>query len=162
MQLKNNLTANLQFNYRKNIGKMVTYHDEAGNKITKPEKPKLAMIHIPGGATVEIDDDVYNELLKGKTEVQQYIDVTNEIEDAEIKMDKHKLSITERQFTGKTKEVNLFNEAIKCGDLSIVEKPVVNISKEQMLKEIHEAGVNMANNAADKEIALVYEKLFPL
>ena len=67
MQLKNNQTRNAQFYFWK----------EGKNK-----KETLEYVHIPGGATVEIDDQVFKALTASRTEVRVMKEVETKLDEA--------------------------------------------------------------------------------
>ena len=116
MQLKNNQTRNVQFYFWK----------EGKNK-----KVSLEYVHIPGGATVEIDDDVFKALCASRTEVRVMKEVETKLDEsnigADIKTGKEALTIKEFYETGESRSVNLLKEAIKDGDFTIIERAKVGM-----------------------------------
>lgn len=117
MQLKNNQSRNAQFYFWK----------EGKNK-----KTTLEYVHIPGGATVEIDDDVFKALCASRTEVRVMKEVETKLDEsnigADIKSGKEALTIKEYYETGETRTVNLLKEAIKDGDFTVIERVKVGMN----------------------------------
>ncbi|QQV88360.1 hypothetical protein Fifi44_00057 [Erwinia phage Fifi44] len=141
MQLKNNLSGNVQLFY----------------PVKKNGQPDVDFIHIPGGATVELDDKVFEALCKPLTTIKEQRMVEVEIEgEAEVKMDKKNVLIKEFYETGEVKIVNLFKEQIKKGDFTVVERP--SISKEQKLAVLNQNGVSV-KDLSDEQIDALYDKL---
>lgn len=118
MQLKNNQTRNAQFYFWK-------------ESKDKTKAPTLEYVHIPGGATVEIDDDIFRALCASRTEVRVMKEVETKLDEsnigADIKTGKESLTIKEYYETGETRTVNLLKEAIKDGDFTIVERAKVGM-----------------------------------
>lgn len=145
MQLKNNETRNLQFFFYKK--------DKSG-------KPVLDFVHIPGGATVEIDDEVYKAITSSVTEVEVMREEEVKLDDsnigADVKSGKEALMIKEYYTTGKTRKVNLVKEAIKAGSLSIVER--VKVGMPDIDKVLVANGVNIKDMPEEAKLAL-YDKL---
>lgn len=141
MLLKNNLDGNVQLYYATTVN----------------GRPDVKYVHIPGKATVELDDKIYQALLKPKTEVRLKRMVETTVEgESEVKMDKKNVIIKDFEDTGETKMVNLFEEQIKAGDFSIVER--VKVTKEQMLKVLAEHSI-VADKMSDEQISALYNKL---
>lgn len=141
MLLKNNLDGNVQLYYATTVN----------------DRPDVKYVHIPGKATVELDDKIYQALLKPKTEVRLKRMVETTVEgESEVKMDKKNVIIKDFEDTGETKMVNLFEEQIKAGDFSIVER--VKVTKEQMLKVLAEHSI-VADKMSDEQISALYNKL---
>lgn len=141
MILKNNRSGNAQLFY--------TTKDQNG--------PKVDYVHIPGGATVELEDEIFELLCAPTTLIREQTVEEVEIEgEAEIKMDKKNVSIKEFYETGKTHVVNLFREQIKAGDFTVIERP--KTSKEIMLKVLAQNGVS-SDKLSDEQIVALYDKL---
>ncbi|AEJ81445.1 gp69 [Erwinia phage vB_EamM-Y2] len=141
MQLKNNRKGSVQLMY----------------PVTKNGKPDVDFVHIPAGATVELDDAIFEALCKPLTTVSVMEMKEVEIEgEVPVQMDKKNVLIKEFYETGKTKVVNLFKEQIKAGDFTIVSRAAV--TKEAMLKVISQAGVD-TSKMTDEQIVTLYDKL---
>lgn len=141
MLLKNNRSGNAQLFY--------STKDQNG--------PKVDYVHIPGGATVDLKDEIFELLCKPTTLIREQRVEELEIEgDAEIKMDKKNVVIKEFYETGETRVVNLFREQIKAGDFIVVEAPAV--AKERMLQVLAQNGVN-AEKLSEEQITSLYLKL---
>lgn len=85
-------------------------------------KPDVDYVHIPGGATVVLEDSVFTKLLQAKTKVQEMVLVESPFEgDVPIKMGREDAIIKDYYPTGNIREVNLLEERIKRGDFTIVE-----------------------------------------
>lgn len=138
MQLKNNKTGNVQFHYT-------------------TDKGEVEYIHIPAGATVEIDDKVFAQLCKPLSPATEMELVVTGIEgDVPVQMDKKDVAIKEYFPTGKIKQVNLIKLQIEAGDLVVVERPAV--SKEEVAKVLTANGIDFSKMDADQIMAL-YDKL---
>lgn len=120
MRVRNHTEAPIMLNARTNAGKTTEHMDVHGNKITKLEHPQSVLIAIPAEAEVEIDDTLWLQATSGKTTVQVFHEVREEIPGAT--MDGKPVYQTILEGTGKYKEVNLVQERIKKGDLTITEK----------------------------------------
>lgn len=143
MQIKNNQSRNAQFFY---------YRQKTGTKVQE-----LALIHIPGGATVELDDSIFKALCSSRTEVNVMREVVSEIEsEVPVTMDKKPVLVKEYYETGETKTVNLLQESIKAGDFTIVERPKATMSDIDAVIVTH--GLDPKGMAEDAKLAL-YEKL---
>lgn len=141
MLLKNNRAGNVQLMYA----------------VEKNGKDDVDFVHIPAGATVELDDKIFELLCKPLTTVDVQKRVIEEIQsEAPVTMDKKPLKVTEFYETGKTKVVNLFREQIKTGDFIVVERAAV--TKESMLKVLAQSGVDAAK-LSDEQIVALYDKL---
>jgi len=111
MQLKNNLDANVQLHY----------------PVKKNGVADVEYIHIPGGATVEIDDDIFALLCKPLTRVELHEEVSEVLEsEVPVKLDKNQVKIKQFIPTGKFREVNLLKQRIKDGEFTVVERPAVS------------------------------------
>ena len=145
MQIKNNETRNLQFFFYKK--------DKAGKAV-------LDFVHIPGGATVELDDSVYKALTSSVTEVEVMREEVVPLDDsnigADVKTGKEALVIKEYYSTGKTRKVNLVKEAIKSGSLTIVER--VKVGMQDIDAILVKNGVDVKDMPEDVKLAL-YDKL---
>lgn len=144
MQLKNNQTRNQQFYFHKKSG----------------SKTELSVIHIPAGATVEMDDAVFKAICSGKTEVQvlreEMVELTQDNIGAVIENDKKPLTMREFYETGETKTVNLVQELIKEGKLIVVER--VKVGMAEIDKKLVESGIPIKDMSEDAKLAL-YDKL---
>lgn len=145
MQLKNNQPCNMQFYFWKK--------DSNG-------KPVLDFVHLPGGATIELDDNIYKAITSSLTEVavmEERVQVLDEANvGAEIKTGKEVLTIKEYYHTGETKKVNLVKEALKKGELSIVER--VKIGMADIDKFLIANKVDIKDMPDEVKLAL-YDKL---
>lgn len=145
MQIKNNESRNLQFFFYKK---------------GKSGKSELDFIHVPGGATVEIDDEVYKSLTESMTEVEELREEVVQLDDenigASVKTGKEALVIKEYYSTGKTRKVNLVKEAIKAGSLTIVER--VKVGMPDIDAILTKNGVDVKGMPEDVKLAL-YDKL---
>lgn len=146
MQLKNTKSGNIQLFFYKN---------QKGVK-----EPVLDFVHIPGGATVEIEDSVFEACRKSKTTVPEIKLVeTALVEDnigAQVKSDKKPLVIKEYYETGVTKSVSLVDEMVKDGTLVITQR--VAVSEEQIDKFLNGKGIPVKDMSQEQKLAL-YDKL---
>lgn len=146
MQLKNNQSRNVQFYFWKK---------KSGSK-----EATLDYVHIPGGATVEIDDDIFKAITSSVTEVRVMKEVEQKLDDAnigaDIKTGKEILTIKEYYDTGETRKVNLVKESIRLGELSIVER--VKVGMADVDKVLTENGINIKDMPDEAKLAL-YDKL---
>lgn len=144
MQLKNNKSGNVQFFFLKKEGKEVV----------------TDFVHLPGNATVEIDDDIYAAMCKSKTEVEvleeRVVVLDKESVGANVELGDVAYTIKEYYPTGKRKTVSLVQHMISKGDLTVVERP--GVSLDEMKKVINEHGVSVKDMADDAVMAL-YDKL---
>jgi len=141
MQLKNNLPANVQLHY----------------PVTKNGVPDVEYIHIPGGATVEIDDEIFKLLCKPLTRVAEQEKVVEVLEtEVPVTMDKKQVAITQFVPTGKTREINLMRQRIKDGDFTIVERPAV--SQEAIDKLLTSKKIDISKMSTEDKQAL-YDQL---
>lgn len=114
MILKNNQTCNVQLYY---------HNDKDGELIAD-------FVHIPAGATVEIDDKIYHKLCASRTRVEEMarVDTVLDTGDVDVVMDKKKVTVAEFEPTGKFATVNLFTESVKSGAFTIVQRAKVEMS----------------------------------
>lgn len=148
MQLKNNQTRNRQFYFMRKEGKK-------GEELVVQD-----FIHIPGLATVELPDEVFEQLCRVPTTVEVYKRVETELTEdnigADIKHDKKPLTVVDFQTTGERKTVNLVREAIKAGELEVVEGVARTI--DQIAKFLSGMGIDTAKMDEAQQRAL-YNKL---
>lgn len=141
MQLKNNGTCNVQLHY----------------SVEKNGKLEVEYVHIPGGATVELDDKLFAKLCASKTTIEEMELVEGPIEgDVPVKMGKEDVIIKEFYSTGKTREVNLLQERIKRGEMTVVSRPAV--SMETINKTLAANHIDPSKLDEEAKLAL-YEKL---
>ena len=145
MQLKNNAKCNQQFFFHKKVGKTT----------------QLELVHIPGGATVELDDDIFEAICQSTTSVEELelreIPLDTEQTGAEIKSGKEVLTIKEYFPTGKRKTVSLVKELIKQGQLVVVERPK-DVSMTEVDAFLNKQGISVKDMPEDAKLAL-YDKL---
>lgn len=146
MQLKNNASRNIQ----------LFYYMAKNNK----SEPTLDFVHIPGGATVEIDDDIYLACCKSKTTVNEIKLVeTPLVEDnigAVVQTDKKPLVIKEYYETGRQIEISLVASLIKSGELSVVQR--VSVTMAEIEKHLASKGIPVKDMADEQKLAL-YDQL---
>lgn len=146
MQLKNTESRNQQFYFYKKL---------EGNK-----HPSLELLHIPGGATVEIEDEVFEAICKSKTTVsvmeERKVPLNKDNIGAQLKTDGEVLMITEVYDTGRRKSVSLVKELIKDGKLVVVSRAKVTL--EVIDAFLATQGVVTKDMPEDARIAL-YDKL---
>lgn len=160
MKIKNNTKANLQYNVRMNPCEKVTQINQFGNEVTVSAKPDIQLVHIPAGATVIIDDNIYDALIAAKTTVFEFEDVVEDIEDADILMGKNKLKIKSRLQTGESKEVSLFQLAIDNNEIIVIDKqPIKEIPVEDMQTFLTNKGITLADGMSTQQIKDLYYKL---
>lgn len=140
MQLKNNGTSNAQLHYSVKVNNL----------------PDVEYIHIPGGATVEIDDKIFEQLTSTKTLTNESKLVEFHFEESEVLMDRKPVTMKEYEPTGKTKRVNLLKERIKNGEFTVVVRPAV--SKEEVAKVLTANGIDFSKMEPEAIMAL-YDKL---
>lgn len=145
MQLKNNEKRNYQFFF---------------NKKDKSGKVSVEFVHIPGGATVELDDNIFDAICASKTEVaemeERIIPLNEEQVGAEIRAGREVAVVKEYFPTGKTRLVSLVGELIKQGKLTVVERVKVTMKEVEAL--LVSNGVKIEGMADDAKLAL-YDKL---
>lgn len=138
MQLKNNEARHNQFYFRN-------------------DKNEVDVVHIPAGATVEIEDKIFQKLLAPKTTVEEQKEVLQEIvAETPITMDKQPVFTKEYYSTGVTRSINLVEAAIKAGRLTIVEH--VATSDEDKAKFLNSKGV-ATKDLKPEQLAELYNKL---
>lgn len=146
MQLKNNESCNRQFYFYK--------------KVEGAKQPSLELLHIPGGATVEIDDDVFAAICKGKTTVrvmkERMVPLDKDNVGAQMKTDGEILMIKEYYDTGRTKEVSLVKELIKDGKLIVVSRPGVSLDEAKAFLNSKKISVK---EMSDDEVMALYDEL---
>lgn len=138
MQLKNNGNGNIQFHY----------------SVTKNGLPDVDYIHIPGGATVEIEDEIFAQLCGSQSTGQEMEEIDSPIEnDAAVLMDKKQVRVVEYIATGRTRPINLVKAMIKEGYLTIVSRP--RMSMEDIDKKLEAAGIPTKDMSDEAKLALV-------
>jgi hypothetical protein len=145
MQLKNNQTRNAQFYFWK----------EGKNK-----KVTLEYVNIPGGATVEIDDQVFKALTASRTEVRVMKEVETKLDEAsigaDVKTGKDTLIVKDYYETGETRSINLLQEAIRLGEFTVVERAKVGM--DVIDEALTARGVPIKDMTEDAKLAL-YDQL---
>lgn len=138
MQLKNNTPGNVQFHYVNS-------------------KNDVDYIHIPAGATVELDDKVFADLCKPLSPVRTHELVVAPIDgDVPVLMDKKDVLIKEFYPTGDVKYVNLLKQRIAKGDFTVVVRP--EVSKEQIAETLKKHGIDFSK-MDEPQIMALYDKL---
>lgn len=144
MQLKNSGVGNIQLAFNKKVD---------GNSV-------VDYVHIPGGATVELDDKIFAQLIATKTPVAEQKEVrtemTEELVGSDVKVGKETLTIVEYTPTGNNKEVNLVREMIKAGTLIVVERPKADMKVVDALLAKNKVAVD--GMSEDDKLAM-YNKL---
>lgn len=160
MQVKNNREhSNVQLNAYVNKGDIVKYRDPlTGAQLSKPAKPNYKLIHIPPLATVEIDDELWLAATEGMTTVKVMEEVREPIKELDLGKDKVATKSVLMP-TGETKRVNLIEEMIKEGRITIVVPPKSSLSTEDMQAALKEAGVPTAKDADEETIQKLYYKV---
>ncbi|APD19716.1 hypothetical protein PP101_59 [Pectobacterium phage PP101] len=144
MQLRNNQSRNVQLYFWKD------------NKETKQKQ--LEYVHIPGGATVEIEDDIFKQLTESKSESRELREEILNVEGAEVMHLDSKLKVGIKEYfeTGKVKTVNILSEEIKAGLFTVVSR--AKVSGEQINQLLIDNGVNIKDMPDEKKLEL-YDKL---
>lgn len=145
MQLKNNRPCNVQFFFLKK----------------KDKECVQDFVHIPGDATVELDDDIWAAIRKSKTEIEvmeeRVVVLDKENVGANVELGDEKYTIKEYYLTGERKTVSLVDEMVKRGELSVVTRPQVTMEViDKVLTANGIAGVK--EMPEDAKLAL-YDKL---
>ena len=120
MRVRNHTEAPIMLNARTNTGKNTEHIDAHGNKIVKAEAPYAKLIAIPAECECEIDDELWVQATSGETTVQVFETVLEEI--VGQKIDGKPVYQTTLNPTGKFRKVNLMQERITKGDITITEK----------------------------------------
>lgn len=144
MQLRNNQSRNVQLYFWKD------------NKETKQKQ--LEYVHIPGGATVEIEDAIFKQLTESKSESRELREEILDVEGAEVTHLDSKLKVGIKEYfeTGKVKTVNILSEEIKAGLFTVVSR--AKVSGEQINQLLIDNGVNIKDMPDEKKLEL-YDKL---
>lgn len=144
MQLRNNQSRNVQLYFWKD------------NKETKQKQ--LEYVHIPGGATVEIEDDIFKQLTESKSESRELREEILDVEGAEVTHLDSKLKVGIKEYfeNGKVKTVNILSEEIKAGLFTVVSR--AKVSGEQINQLLIDNGVNIKDMPDEKKLEL-YDKL---
>lgn len=140
MQLRNNETRSVQFFYRDADG-------------------AVQFVHIPAKTTVELDDKIFTQLLKSKTQVSimELRETTIEGDTKVTMVDSKKDAVIKEYYdTGKTKTVSLVQYSIDNGDLTIVER--VKVPQAAIDQFLTENGVAVKDMPEEKKLEL-YDKL---
>jgi hypothetical protein len=154
MQLKNNREfSNVQFNAYTNKGEIVSYRDAlTGGTLKKPAKPVYKLIHIPPFATVEIDDELWAAIADDCFCTIKVQEETHElIEDISLGKDK----VATRSVltpTGETKRVNLIDEMIKEGRITIVVEPKSKLTLEEKQGIVIASGMKLPKDADEEYV----------
>jgi len=139
MQLKNTEKRHLQF----------FYHNES--------KKAVDFVHIPAGATVELNDEIFNQICKPLTTVEKQELVIQKIEaETPILMEKKDVYSKEYYATGERRKVNLVKEMIKSGALVIVER--VAVTDEVKAKLLNSKGI-ATKDMTPEQLNELYEQL---
>lgn len=145
MQLKNNRPCNVQFFFYKKEGK----------------ESVLDVVHIPGGATVELDDDIWSSIRKSKTEIEvmeeRIVTLDKENIGANVELGDEKYTIKEYYATGERKTVSLVDEMVKKGELLIVER--AKVTMEVIDKVLAGNGIPGVKDLAEDAKLALYDKL---
>ena len=160
MQVKNNREhSNVQLNAYINKGDIVKFRDPlTGAQLSKPAKPNYKLIHIPPLATVEIDDELWLAATEGMTTVKVMEEVREPIK--ELNLGKDKVATKSVLMpTGQTKRVNLIEEMIKEGRISIVVPPKSSLTLEEMQLALKEARVPTAKDESEEVVTKLYYKV---
>lgn len=144
MQLKNSGVGNIQLAFNKKVDSATV----------------VDYVHIPGGATVELEDKIFAQLIATKTPVTEQKEVrtemTEELVGSSVKVGKENLTIIEYTPTGNNKEVNLVREMIKAGTLIVVERPKADMKVVDAL--LAKNKVTIDGMSEDDKVAM-YNKL---
>lgn len=155
MQLKNNQTRNVQLFY---TTIPMEVHVIDGKEVKKPGASKVEYIHIPAGATVEIDDAIFKQLCAPLTrvEVQKHSKVEIESE-VPILVGGKPAQVHQFESTGEYRHVNLLKESIKAGEFIIVQKPDVKVSEAEVNAFLESKGIPHKDMAPEAKLAFFQE-----
>ena len=158
MQVKNNRElSNVQFNAYINKGDVVSYRDAlTGTTLKKAAKPVYKLIHIPPLATVEIDDELWAAVADNCfCDIKVREEVREEIKELDLGKDK---IITKSVLTptGETRRVNLIDEMIREGRITIVVPPKSNLTLEEKKKLVEGTGMKLPKDADEAYIDKMY------
>lgn len=159
MQVRNNdeLTP-VQLHAYVNRNEKISYECPIDGKTKqKLAKPRLELIHIPALATVEIDDELWNAATVGTTTRKVFEETWEDFPDIDLGKNAPKKRVLVD--TGKREKVNMVQEMIKAGRITIVEHPKLTISLEDMQKALKEAGVPTSKDADELTIRGLYDKV---
>jgi Fe-S cluster assembly ATPase SufC len=154
MQLRNNREfSNVQFNAYVNKGEAVSYRDPlTGATLSKAAKPVYKLIHVPPLATVEIEDELWAAVaedcfctIKVQEEIREEIDVLS------LGKDK-KATRSVLMPTGETKRVNLIDEMIKEGRITIVVEPKSKLTLDEKKALVTDAGIKLPKDSDEEYV----------
>ena len=165
MQVKNNHElAPLQLHAYVNRGVMIKYPcPHTGKELEKPAKPELKLIHIPAMATVEIEDSLWEAATLGSTLIKCTEEVREPIKGVDLGKDEHGVAIVATTSTlietGETKRVNLVEQMVVEGRISIIKPVANNLTIEEMQIALKEHGVPTAKDATIEAVEALYNKV---
>jgi hypothetical protein len=149
MRVRNNSNAPIMFQARTNAGVKVKFQDQFGNEQTRPEHPKFELICIAASAEVEIKDKLWVQATSGKTEVRIFDKVQEVIPG--ITHDGKPVYQNVMEDTGKTRSVNLLQERVKSGDLTITLAVASKLTVQEKIAELGEKKVKVDLATHSKE-----------
>lgn len=142
MRVRNNSNAPIMFQARTNSGVKVKYQDQFGNDQERPEHPKYELICIAASAEVEIKDKLWTQATSGKTVVRVFKTVQEVIPG--ITHDGKPVYQNVQEDTGETKTVNLVQERVKSGDLTITVPVASKLTIQEKIAELEDKKVKVA------------------
>lgn len=158
MQVKNNREqSNVQFNAYVNRGELITFRDPlTGESLKKPAKPVYKLIHIPPLATVEIEDELWAAVADNCFCTIKIMEESRE-EIKELDLGKGKKATKSVLTpTGETKKVNLIDEMVKEGRITIVVPPKSNLTVEEKKAVVEATGMKLPKDSDEDYIEKMY------
>lgn len=162
MQVQNTTDHYISFVARTNPGAKTKGYDPRGNEIMRDELPQLRTVTIPGGATVEVDDALWNAATNGKPATRQGI----EMEKVPVQLGSDdpskeaKYHVLNPVGDGKMVHFNPVMELVRAGDLKIVEHAKSEMTLEDLRKAVELAqGYALPKEVDEEKLQHMYNVL---
>lgn len=165
MQVKNNHELSpVQLHAYVNRGEVIKYPcPHTGKQLERAAKPNLKLIHIPALATVEIEDELWLAATMGSTTVKIFEEAIEQIKGVDLGKDSNGNQMVATTSvlhdTGKRKKVNLVQQMIEDGRITIIKPVANNLTKEEMQAKLKEHGVPTNVDAELSEVEALYNKV---
>lgn len=158
MEVKNNSLGNFQIAVRVNPDETVEVQNLDGVVVgKKPATPVISTIHIPGGATVIIEDELWNKAMAVKSTVEEYREVEEDIEG--VLVDREKVKRVVKIPTGKMRSISPLLEEVRSGRLTIIEAPALELTPLEMKEAIEAEGLSVSKDITREALEALYRKV---
>jgi hypothetical protein len=161
MLLKNEGTVAFATHVRMNPNEKIEVSNGEGGTFTKNAIPLIKTIYVPAGATVEIEDVLWNLAWNIKMNGFEIHDLEREIGTKELGQPKIKDKVLTVQVRtlGAPKIFYPVQDAVKQGKLVLLELPKLGLTREEILAKVEGSlGFELPEEISNEKLREMYDK----